>query len=204
MRAPWRSTCGLLRRRRRVSPLALVGFGGGDAKLSREGNDLMTKLGLSHWQFMPLQRYVVSLYQRGLLGKGKKIDCDLPMDDVGSMGYYDTLMRKIAARVGIGNDLSEACARFAEKYGMLQDDLNNGNLKLTYWGTSEHYDTRIETEWGFGSLFGERDLMQHMMANYPLHWMARDRVSVHHGGGSGQAVHGCDGPLQRGSVHGGL
>jgi aldehyde:ferredoxin oxidoreductase len=27
-------------------------------------------------------------------------------------------------------------------------------------------------EWGFGSLFGERDLMQHMMANYPLHWMA--------------------------------
>ena len=95
----------------------------------------MTKLGLSHWQFMPLQRYVVSLYQRGLLGKGKKIDCDLPMDDVGSMGYYDTLMRKIAARVGIGNDLSEACARFAEKYGMLQDDLNNGNLQLTYWGT---------------------------------------------------------------------
>lgn len=148
------------------------GFGGGDSKLSREGNDLMTKLGLSHWQFMPLQRYVVSLYQRGLLGKGKKIDCDLPMDDVGSMGYYDTLMRKIAARVGIGNDLSEACARFAEKYGMLQDDLNNGHLELTYWGTSEHYDTRIETEWGFGSLFGERDLMQHMMANYPLHWMA--------------------------------
>lgn len=148
------------------------GFGGGDSKLSREGNDLMTKLGLGHWQFMPLQSYVVSLYQRGLLGKGKKIDCDLPMDEAGSMGYYDTLMRKIAARVGIGNDLSEACARFAEKHGMLQDDLNNGNLKLTYWGTAEHYDTRVEVEWGFGSLFGERDLMQHMMANYPLHWMA--------------------------------
>ena len=62
------------------------GFGGGDSKLSREGNDLMMKLGLSHWQFMPLQRYVVSLYQRGLLGKGKKIDCDLPMDESAAWG----------------------------------------------------------------------------------------------------------------------
>ena len=45
-------------------------------------------------------------------------------------------------------------------------------LRLTYWGTQEHYDSTTEVEWGFGSLLGERDLMLHMMANYPLHWMA--------------------------------
>jgi aldehyde:ferredoxin oxidoreductase len=45
-------------------------------------------------------------------------------------------------------------------------------LGLVYWGTANHYDPAIEAEWGFGSLLGERDLMLHMMANYPLHWMA--------------------------------
>jgi aldehyde:ferredoxin oxidoreductase len=34
-----------------------------------------------------------------------------------------------------------------------------------------HYDPRVEAEWGYGSLMGERDLMLHGMANYPLHWM---------------------------------
>ena len=50
---------------------------------------------------------------------------------------------------------------------------HSGNLSLTYWGTQEHYSTQVEVEWGFGSLLGERDLMLHMMANYPLHWMAQ-------------------------------
>jgi aldehyde:ferredoxin oxidoreductase len=149
------------------------GFSFGDPKLSREANDLMTKMGLGHWQFMPLQSYIVSLYRRGLLGKDKKIPCDLAVDQAGSMGYADTLMRKIAARVGIGDDLAEGCARFAQKYGLLKDDLSSGVLSLTYWGTSEHYDSRVEVEWGYGSLLGERDLMQHMMANYPIHWMAQ-------------------------------
>ncbi len=34
-----------------------------------------------------------------------------------------------------------------------------------------HYDPRDEAEWGYGSLMGERDLMLHNIANYPLHWM---------------------------------
>ena len=69
--------------------------------------------------------------------------------------------------------MAEGCARFAEKYGLLKEDLSKGVIRLTYWGTQEHYDTQTEVEWGFGSLFGERDLMLHMMANYPLHWMAQ-------------------------------
>ena len=142
------------------------------AKLTRQANDLMQKLGLGHWQLMPMLNYVVALYKRGDLGKGKKIDTDLPVDQSGTMGYVDILMRKIANREGIGNDLSEGLARFAQKYGMYEKDVSDGTLPLSYWGTSDHYDSRVEAEWGFGSLLGERDLMQHMMANYPLHWMA--------------------------------
>ncbi len=147
----------------------------GGAKLSRQANDLMQKYGLSHWHLMPTQGYLQSLHKRGLLGKGKKIECDLPMEQVGTMAYADTLMRKIAAREGIGNDLSEGLARFAEKHGLYQQDISSGELSLTYWGTAEHYDSRVEVEWGFGSLLGERDLMLHMMANYPLHWIAVTR-----------------------------
>ena len=144
----------------------------GGQKLSRQANDLMQKYGLGHWQFMPLQSYIQSLYKRGLLGKGKQIESDLPMDQSGTMGFADTLMRKISNREGIGKDLAEGCARFAEKYGLYKEDVASGVLPLPYWGTADHYDARIEAEWGFGSLLGERDLMLHMMANYPLYWMA--------------------------------
>ena len=144
----------------------------GSKKATRKTNDLMQKLGLGHWQLIPTMNYLRSLGTRGFAGKGKKVDCDLPLDAWSDSGFSEMLMRSIAERKGIGNDMAEGAARFAEKYGMLQEDLNKGILRLTYWGTADHYDATTEAEWGFGSLLGERDLMLHMMANYPLHWMA--------------------------------
>ena len=139
-------------------------------KLTRQGNDLMQKYGLGHWQFMPMQGYVQSLYKRGLLGKGKKIECDLPMEQYGTMGFLDMFMRQIATGQGIGKDLTEGLARAAKKWGTYEEDMKTGELNLGYWGTAMHYDPRVEAEWGFGSLLGERDLMLHQIANYPLHW----------------------------------
>jgi aldehyde:ferredoxin oxidoreductase len=144
---------------------------GGGEKLSRQANDLMQKYGISHWHLMPTQRYVQSLYKRGILGKGKRIECDLPMEQFGTMGFADMLMRQIATRQGIGNDLSEGLARAAMKWETYDEDIKSGALSLAYWGTADHYDARVEAEWGFGSLMGERDLMLHQIANYPLHWM---------------------------------
>ena len=68
-------------------------------------------------------------------------------------------------------DLAEGLARAANKWGTYEEDYASGKLGLAYWGTSEHYDPRDEAEWGYGSLLGERDLMLHKIANYPLHWM---------------------------------
>ena len=144
----------------------------GDQKASRKTNDLMFKYGLGHWQLMPTMGYLRSLSMRGLAGKGKKVECDLPLDKFNSPGFGDMLMSAIANRQGIGNDMAEGAARFAAKYGLYDEDLNKGILKLTYWGTQEHYDSWTEVEWSYGSILGERDLMLHMTANYPLHWMA--------------------------------
>ncbi|MBN2243537.1 MAG: aldehyde:ferredoxin oxidoreductase [Acidobacteria bacterium] len=150
---------------------AAVRLEGAGLKQTRQANDWVQKYGLGHWHFMPMQGYIQSLYNRGLLGKGKKIECDLPMDQYGTVGFLEMLMNQIATRRGIGNDLSEGLARAAKKWGTYEKDLKSGELNLAYWGTAMHYDPRSEAEWGFGSLMGERDLMLHAIANYPLHWM---------------------------------
>jgi aldehyde:ferredoxin oxidoreductase len=161
------------------------GFGGGppaastmpaglSGKLTRQGNDLMHRYGLGHWQLMATQSYIQFLNRQGIIGKGKEIDCDLPFDQSGTFAYYEALFRKLSLREGkFGDFAAEAAARMAEKLGRFKEDVNSGNLRLTYWGTQEHYSSQVEVEWGFGALLGERDLMLHMMANYPLHWMAQ-------------------------------
>ena len=140
-------------------------------KLTRQGNDLMQRYGLGHWQLMATQGYIQFLERAGVIGKGKEIDPDLPPQ--GTFAYYEALFRKLSLREGkFGELAAEAAARMAEKLGRYKEDVNSGNVRLSYWGTQEHYSSQVEVEWGFGSLLGERDLMQHMMANYPLHWMA--------------------------------
>jgi aldehyde:ferredoxin oxidoreductase len=141
-------------------------------KLTRQGNDLMHRYGLGHWQLMATQGYIQFLQREGVIGKGKDIDPDLP--EQGSFAYYEALFRKISLREGkFGDFAAEAAARMAEKLGRYKQDVSSGNLRLTYWGTQEHYSSQVEVEWGYGSILGERDLMLHMMANYPLHWMAQ-------------------------------
>jgi aldehyde:ferredoxin oxidoreductase len=141
------------------------------SKLTRQGNDLMHRYGLGHWQLMATQGYISFLQKEGVFGKGKEIDPDLP--EQGTFAYYEALYRKLSLREGKFGELAgEAAARMAEKLGRYKQDVSSGNLRLTYWGTQEHYSSQVEVEWGFGSLLGERDLMLHQIANYPLHWMA--------------------------------
>jgi aldehyde:ferredoxin oxidoreductase len=144
-----------------------------NGKLTRQANDLMHKYGLGHWQLMATHGYIQFLNREGIVGKGKEIDCDLPFDQANTFAYHEALYRTLSVREGKFGDLaSEAAARMAEKLGRYKEDVNSGNLRLSYWGTQEHYSSQVEVEWGFGSLLGERDLMLHMIANYPLHWMA--------------------------------
>jgi hypothetical protein len=62
-------------------------------KLTRQGNDLMHRYGLGHWQLMATQGYINFLQRAGVFGKGKDIDPDLPPS--GTFAYYDALFRKL-------------------------------------------------------------------------------------------------------------
>jgi aldehyde:ferredoxin oxidoreductase len=143
-------------------------------KMTKQANDLMHKYGLGHWQLMAVRGYIDSLTRKGIIGKGKDIDPDLP--PTGTYAYYEALFRKISLREGkFGEWASEAAARMADSLGRYKEDVHGGDLRLTYWGTQEHYTTQVQVEWGYGALMGERDLMLHQISNYPLHWMAQER-----------------------------
>ena len=136
------------------------------SKLTRQGNDLMHRYGIGHWPVMAMRGYINTAISQGL------VKADLPPQ--GSLAYYEALFRIIALREGeLGELAAEGPARMAEKLGRYKEDVHGGSLRLTYWGTQEHYDTMTQLEWGYGSLFGERDLMLHQMHNYPVHWMAQ-------------------------------
>jgi aldehyde:ferredoxin oxidoreductase len=139
--------------------------------------DLLHAYGINHWHIAGPQSYVYALCKMGELGPGKKIDCDLPFDQYGTLEFTEALMRRIAVRQGIGNDLSEGLARAAKKWGRYDRDIASGVLNLAYWGSPEHYDPRVGVEWGYGSLLGERDIMKHSF-NYPLHFHPPWRVKI--------------------------
>jgi aldehyde:ferredoxin oxidoreductase len=132
--------------------------------------DLLHAYGINHWHIHGPRDYLYALYKLGVVGPGKQIDCDLPFDQFGKLEFVEALMRRIARREGIGDALSEGLARAAIKWGRYEEDTASGILPLAYWGSVEHYDPRVEVEWGYGSILGERDIMMHSF-NYPLHWM---------------------------------
>ena len=137
------------------------------AKLTRQGNDLMHRYGLGHWPLMSIRTAIGIATRNGVAST-------LPPQ--GSLAYYEALYRMISLREGeLGDMAAEGPARMMERLGRYKEEVHGGALQLTYWGTGEHYDTMTQLEWGYGSLFGERDLMLHMMSNYPLHWMAQER-----------------------------
>ena len=139
-------------------------------RLTRQANDLMQRYGVGHWPVGAVRGYINTLVNLGVIGKDKQISVDLP--PANTFAYWEALFRIISFREGeLGELTAEGPARMAEKLGRYKEDVNSGRLSLIYWGTAQHYDARTQLDWGYGSLFGERDLMLHQMANYPLYWM---------------------------------
>jgi len=113
--------------------------------------------------------YLNALYRQGILGPGKNIECDLPMDLYGKIDLIYTLVRKVAMRDGIGDVLSGGLARAAETWGRYQEDTDSGILALPNWGYSQHYDPRLEVEWSYGSILGDRDINEHSFNGHLYH-----------------------------------
>jgi aldehyde:ferredoxin oxidoreductase len=132
--------------------------------------DLVQYYGINNFQMRPMLAYLQALYKEGLLGPGRRIDCDLPMELFGKVEFVQALVRKIAKREGIGDALSGGVARAAEAWGRYKEDSDSGLLTLPNWGYYEHNDPRLEVEWSYGSILGDRDVNEHSLS-FPVHHM---------------------------------
>ncbi|MHB0975798.1 MAG: aldehyde ferredoxin oxidoreductase N-terminal domain-containing protein [Candidatus Aquicultorales bacterium] len=137
--------------------------------------DLTQKLGINAYQVIQ-NGWLNNLYKMGELGPGKRIPSDLPLDKYGTFEWAEALCDAIANQTDIGKDLANGMVRAAEAWGRL-DDLKTGLLAYPQWGYTEHYDPRLETDWSYGSLFGDRDINEHDF-NWPVHWNATMTAAV--------------------------
>lgn len=132
----------------------------------RKTTSLLNRLGIDGYE-ADMPTYLYNLYKMGVIGKGKEIDTDLPFERYNNFEFIDTLLHRMANREEIGDDLAEGLARAVVKWGRWEED-TAGLLKRPNWGYPEHYDPRLEVEWGYGSIIGERDVNEHSV-NWTLH-----------------------------------
>jgi aldehyde:ferredoxin oxidoreductase len=105
--------------------------------------------------------YLLKLHDMGILGPGKAIDsAPLPWDKLWKLEFAEALIKAIAYREGIGNDLAEGPSRAARKWGRLEEDLASGILPAPQWGYVWHWSLP-GVEWCFGSVLGDRDICDH-------------------------------------------
>jgi len=124
--------------------------------------DLLQKYGINAFEAAKGLSYIRALERMGLLGRGKKIECDLDFRKLGETEFADQFLKMIAFRRGVGDDFAEGFFRAAKRWGRLEEDLKTGILDYSYWGLPAHsYDPRAEVEWGYGSILGDRDINEH-------------------------------------------
>lgn len=134
---------------------------GKQSQTAFKATDLVQKYGINAFEFMVGLPYLRALHKKGVLGPGKEIDCDLPFDKIGEFEFIDKLVKMVAFRQGIGDDIAEGFYRAARRWGRLDKDLKSGLLTYSYWGLPDHYDPRFQVEWGYGSVLGDRDINEH-------------------------------------------
>jgi len=149
---------------------ALYWMANGSQSDQLKATDLLDRLGLNVYDVMGHSN-LLALYKMGILGPGKAIDTDLPFDKYDTYEFIEKYTRAIAYREGeFGDTLAEGLTRAWVKWGRYEEDTSTGLLNRPQWGFMEHYDPRLEVEWSYGSLFGDRDINEHGI-NWHVHWM---------------------------------
>lgn len=135
--------------------------GGKQTQTILDAAEAMQRAGVNVYELEAGIIWLVHLYKKGILGKGKKIDSNLPFDKVGQTEFVVALINSILDRTDIGAVLTDGLARAAKHWGRFEEDTGTGILPLQEWGYPQHYDARTEVEWGYGSLLGDRDINEH-------------------------------------------
>jgi len=129
--------------------------------LTGKSVDMAQRLGLNSNAIRKELPFIKALYDEGLLGRGKKIDTDLPLDKMGEVEFIEDFLNKVAYRKGIGDDLAEGFSRAALRWGILEEEEKRGFLTAQFWGYPIHYDARCEAYWGYASILSGRDVNSH-------------------------------------------
>jgi aldehyde:ferredoxin oxidoreductase len=134
--------------------------------------DLLQKQGVNAYETTRGLPYILALAKKGVLGPGRKIDCDLDFSSLGTVEFAEKFVGMISNREGIGDDMAEGFYRAAQRWGRLEQDLKTGLLLYPYWGLPEHgYDPRSQVCWGYSTILGDRDCNEHEFTL--LFWYAK-------------------------------
>lgn len=142
--------------------------------IQRKASDLINRYGLNAHEMLFGIGYIRDLYRSRVLGPGRTIDCPLDFKDFGGQKFVEQFVKMIAFRNdGFGNAhpfgdaIAEGFVRAAEKWGRI-NDLKSGRLFYPYWGIPVHREPRVQLEWGYGTILGDRDINEHDFDM--LHW----------------------------------
>jgi aldehyde:ferredoxin oxidoreductase len=105
--------------------------------------------------------YIKYLYDKGVLGPGKKIDSyPLQMEQFEELSFREAFLDAIARRIGIGDALADGLLDAAKKWGRLEEDQQSGALRSPAWGSVYHW-TLPGVEWAYSDLFMTGDPSWH-------------------------------------------
>jgi aldehyde:ferredoxin oxidoreductase len=138
------------------------------AEILHKSTDMVNKYGINCLEAYFTMQYLKKLTANGIIGPGKEIDSPLNFDSWGSLEFIEQFLSMVSYRNdGLGNasqfgdDIADGALRAAEKWGRLEQDLSTGDLMYPYWGYPFHYDPRVQFEWGYGTILGDRDINEH-------------------------------------------
>ncbi len=138
------------------------------AEILHKSTDMVNKYGINCLEAYFTMQYLKKLTANGIIGPGKEIDSPLNFDTWGSFEFIEQFLNMVAYRNdGLGNssqfgdDIADGALRAAEKWGRLEQDLSTGDLMDPYWGYPFHYDPRVQFEWGYGTILGDRDINEY-------------------------------------------
>jgi aldehyde:ferredoxin oxidoreductase len=154
--------------------------------VQRQATDLLNRFGLNAWEMVYTLNYIRFLNKEKILGPGLKIDSPLDFSDYGTFPFVKRFLEMAATKQAEGQTnhpfavaLSEGAFRAAEAWGRLETDLKSGDLPYAHWGIPMHFDPRMELEWGYGTILGDRDVNEHDFQNVwaaatQADWMGRE------------------------------
>ena len=143
----------------------------------RKNADLINRAGIDAWE-TETPTYMYSLYKRGIAGPGKRVETgDLDFSKVGTHEFARAIVEKMQNREDFGDQLADGIVRAAKAWGTWDEDSTTGVLTHPQWGYGEHYSPQVETDWSFGSIFGERDINEHSF-NHWVYWMPKATITL--------------------------